>query len=169
MDMERNLKIRHAEEKEISQIKEVYDKAKAFMRRNGNLTQWVNGYPSEEVILKDIQNGNLYVVEDEEREISAVFAFILGHDPTYTIIEDGEWINDRPYGTIHRIGSSGKYGGMMKFCLDFCLTKIDTIRIDTHKDNIPMLSALKRLGFTYCGIIYCQDGTPRRAFQLTKS
>ena len=29
-----------------------------------------------------------------------VFAFIIGDDPTYQVIEDGGWLNDNPYGAI---------------------------------------------------------------------
>ncbi len=38
------------------------------------------------------------------------FAFILGEDPTYQQI-DGAWLNDQPYGTIHRIAGNGKIKG----------------------------------------------------------
>lgn len=159
------IKIRRASEADIDDIMPVYDTARTFMRQNGNMTQWDNGYPSRRQILADISAGVCYVGVDCEGRIAMVFAFIPGDDPTYEVIEDGAWLNDRPYATIHRIASSGIYGGMLNRCVDFCFGQIDNIRIDTHADDLPMHNALKRLGFARCGIIHVADGTPRTAYQ----
>ena len=40
---------------------------------------------------------------ETESGLHGVFAFILGEDPTYGVIEDGQWLSGDPYGTIHRI------------------------------------------------------------------
>lgn len=159
--------IRKATKDDVSAILAIYESAKVFMRRGGNTTQWVNGYPGEKEIDQDIRNGNLYVGLDTDGDIVCMFAFITGNDPTYDRI-DGAWLNDEPYGTVHRIASSGKRGGIVAKCVEFCLGAVDNIRIDTHRDNRPMLSALKRTGFERCGVIICADGTPREAFQLRK-
>jgi len=158
--------IRNGKESDIESIMSLYDSARKYMRTQGNMTQWVNGYPSREAVLADINSGNCYVGVDSEGIIEVVFAFITGEDPTYSIIEDGAWPNARPYGTIHRMASSGKHGGMLAACVDFCLTRIGTIRLDTHADNRTMRNAAEKIGFVRCGIIYCQDGTPRIAYQL---
>lgn len=159
--------IRKATMADIPDIITIYNSAKAFMRRSGNMTQWINGYPGEREILNDIAKSNLYVGLDAEGTIELVFAFIIGNDPTYDVI-DGSWLNDEPYGTIHRIASLGRRGGAVDRCVDFCLSKVENIRIDTHRDNLPMFSALERCGFKHCGVIICADGTPREAFQLRK-
>ncbi len=163
--MEELLSIRRSTPSDIDCIMQVYESAKYFMRSNGNFHQWTGGYPDKETILKDIANSNHYLAEDDEGEIMMVFSFILGNDPTYDVIEQGEWPNDRPYGTIHRIASSGMQGGMLKACVRYCATMIDNIRIDTHADNSPMLNALNKLKFKLCGIIYTSEGSPRLAFQ----
>lgn len=150
---------------DIGRIMPVYESAKRFMRKTGNSRQWINGYPSVDVIRRDIENGNHYIAETLDGTIAFVFTFIIGADPTYSVIEDGEWLNDNRYGTIHRIASSGIASGSLKKAVDYCLTKIDNIRIDTHADNAPMLNGLQRLGFKRCGRIYTEDGSPRVAFQ----
>lgn len=160
------IRIRKGEYRDLDAIMSCYDKARHYMRMNGNHQQWINGYPSREVVIGDIDRGVSYVGEDEDGELVMAFAFIVGEDPTYALIEDGEWLNDLPYGTIHRLGSTGKYGGMLKECVDFCFTQVNNLRLDTHKDNIPMQSAAERLNFIRCGVIYCQDGTAREAYQL---
>ena len=162
-----NVAIRLATVDDVRSVVAIYESAKAYMRRSGNMKQWLNGYPGENEVRKDIADGNLYVGEDSERgAIEFVFAFILGVDPTYNEI-DGAWLNNEPYGTVHRIASAGRHGGAVERCVEFCLKSVSNIRIDTHSDNAPMLAALGRAGFSRCGVIICSDGTPREAFQLT--
>lgn len=156
--------IRKGRPEDVAAVLEVYEASRTYMRATGNLTQWNDGYPARTDVLADIQSGNLYVGEADGRIVMA-FAFILGDDPTYSIIEDGEWLNHRPYGTIHRLGSNGRRSGVLAACVGFCFRHTDNLRLDTHADNRPMLTAVARLGFTRCGIIYCRDGSPRIAFQ----
>jgi RimJ/RimL family protein N-acetyltransferase len=47
-----------------------------------------------------------------------------------------------------------------------CLDRgVNSIRVDTHKENKSMQKLLKKNGFTYCGIIYLVDGNERAAFE----
>lgn len=156
--------IKRSEAKSIDRIVAVYDTARVYMRANGNYSQWTGAYPDAETVLADIANGNHYSMYDGSGALCGVFAFIVGADSTYARI-DGEWLNDEAYGTIHRIASTGCRRGILKACVDFCFEHVDNIRIDTHADNAPMLSALRALGFSYCGVIQIADGTDRQAFQ----
>ena len=162
--MEESFTIRLSTPQDIDSIMETYESAKYYMRTCGNFNQWIGGYPDRDTILTDIHRRCHYLAEDEEGTILMVFSFIIGVDPTYKVIENGAWLNDRPYGTIHRIASSGQQGGMLKACVRYCSVMIDNIRIDTHSDNGPMQKALHKLNFTFCGIIYVADGSPRLAF-----
>lgn len=146
-------------------VMEIYDYARAFMRANGNVTQWVNGYPSEELIRQEIQDGHSFVCTDGDGEIVGTFCFILGDDPTYRQIYDGAWLNDEPYGVIHRMGTNGKRKGIAEACLDWSFQHSDNIRVDTHRDNLVMQHILEKNGFKRCGIIYVRDGTERIAYQ----
>lgn len=157
--------IREAGVEDVEAILDIYEAARSFMRSQGNMTQWVNGYPSRDHVLADIERGACFIGIDADGEVVMAFAFIIGDDPTYGVIEGGRWLNDEPYGTIHRLGSTGKRSGMLARCVDFCSQRISNLRLDTHADNATMLNAVERLGFKRCGIIYCQDGTPRIAFQ----
>ena len=157
--------IRPAQLDELSAIQAIYDHGRSFMRSHGNDVQWVNGYPSDELLQDDIEHGNLYVVADDGGP-HAVFAFIRGDDPTYAVIEDGAWLNDEPYGTIHRIASDGTVRGVMQQAVDFCLQHTENLRVDTHESNTAMQGAVTKAGFTRCGIITIADGTKRIAYQL---
>lgn len=161
--------IRKADIRELDALMDVYACARKFMQDSGNKNQWINGYPSEEVISNDILSGNSYVILDEKTdEIAGVFYFRQGDDPTYATIENGEWLNDQPYGVVHRIASTGKRRGVSDCCLKWCYDQCANIRVDTHKDNLVMQRALKRNGYIECGIIYVANGTARIAFQKTE-
>lgn len=162
--MDKVVEIRQSNVGDIGRIMEVYESAKRFMRSHGNMTQWTGGYPSRELIMKDIEECSHYVGLDGEGEIMMVFSFIKGEDPTYKEIEGGEWLNNEPYGTIHRIASTGHRGGMLRECVRFCSAMTDNIRVDTHADNAEMQRAIIHCGFKYCGIIHIADGSPRIAF-----
>lgn len=157
--------IRKAAICEIKSIMHIYDLAREYMRANGNLLQWADGYPSEDVISDDIRNGNLYVVTDETEKLLCVFAFIKGPDITYSEIYDGQWPNSKDYYVIHRIAVSEHRKGIATFVYNYCLDRFPVLRIDTHRDNIPMQNSLKKNSFSYCGIIHLLSGDERLAFQ----
>ncbi len=163
------VQIRKADKTDLDEIMALYDAARGFMRKDGNSTQWVNGYPQRHVVEADIEAGNQYVAVGEDNNPECTFALVPGYEPTYVHIEDGEWLDDKPYATVHRMASSGRIPHISDRCLDFCFTVIDTIRVDTHADNQVMHQVMKRNGFCRCGIIYVADGTPRIAFHKSIS
>ena len=59
-------------------------------------------------------------------------------------------------------------GCIIDFCFNKCFEMFQNLRIDTHRDNIPMQKVLKRNGFEYCGIIYLENGDERLAYQKIK-
>lgn len=148
-------------------IEAIYGEARAYMRRTGNPLQWADGYPHHDLLEADIKAGRLFVVQDEDA-IHGVFAFILGDDPTYASIEDGQWPNDRPYGTIHRIASDGQVRGVFTQAFEFAKARTDEIRVDTHFDNKTMQHVILKHGFIRCGIIHLENGDPRIAYQYSK-
>ena len=163
-----NLSVRPARTEDIPEILALYDAARARMRTLGNRSQWINGYPGAKDVLNDIQSGTGFVIEDG-RSVCGVFAFLVGEDPTYRIIEDGAWPNARPYGTIHRIAGKENTHGIFQQCVRYCLTVISELRVDTHSDNALMRHVVEKNGFIRCGIIHLEDGSPRIAYHLSRS
>lgn len=159
--------IRNLEQNDIERAQQIFDCARSFMRSHGNQNQWNSGYPGKEILESDVLNKTGRVIE-EDGIIHGVFAAFLTPDPTYSYIEDGAWLNDEPYFTIHRIASDGTQKGILKTAVKYALTQSDNVRIDTHNDNYVMQNALTKLGFKRCGIIYLENGDPRIAFQLLK-
>lgn len=158
--------IRKTQLEEIDTLMDIYEQAKRIMRKDGNLKQWTGNYPSIEIVTKDIQGGNSYVCLNDNEEIIGTFAFILGKDPTYTLIYEGEWLeNTLPYGVIHRLASTEDSKGIAHACLQWCYAQIPNLRADTHRDNRILQHILKKEGFQYCGIIYLANGDERLAYQ----
>lgn len=158
------MEIRHAALSDLPEILPIYADARAFMRKTGNLAQWAGGFPPQELLEEDIAAGKLYVCMDQGA-IACVFYFAQEADPTYQHIYHGAWLSDAPYGVIHRIAAAQGTRGAATFCLNWALAQTGNVRIDTHRDNIPMQSLLKKLGFTLCGDIRLQSGAHRYAYQ----
>ena len=155
--------IRKATLEDMPVLLEIYKRARNFMVSTGNKNQWKNGYPSKSILAEDIEKGEMYVLEDEDG-IQASFVFYCGIGPCYNKIYDGEWLNDEPYGVIHRIATRGLKKHMADIILDYCSSKIDNIRMDTHNDNKPMQNFMFRHGFKHVGTIYLKNGESRLAF-----
>ena len=159
--------VRKAVESDYNRIMEIYENARVFMAKTGNPHQWGDlGYPYPDLIKEEIEEQRLLVITENET-VEGVFFWSLGVDPTYVEI-DGQWLNDKPYGVIHRIAGSGKVKGILKTAVEYGLQFSDNIKIDTHVDNIVMQSALEKLGFIYCGMVYLPHGVWMKAYQLSK-
>ena len=158
------MNIRQTRQEDLAEVMAIYDYARRFMQEHGNGNQWINGYPSEELISNEIKASHSFVCENEQGELAGTFCYIEGIDPTYLNIYEGEWLNDEPYAVIHRMASNGKQKGISTECLKWAFAHCDNIRIDTHRDNIVMQNLLKKHGFKQCGIIYIANGTERIAF-----
>ena len=151
---------------DIPAMMDLYAQARVFMREHGNPNQWDDSYPSRELLEKDIAFGNSYIVEDDEKNLAATFAFIKGEDPTYYGIENGAWLNQEPYGTIHRLAGNPSCHGIASGCIGWCKSQIGNLRADTHEDNKIMQHLLEKNGFVRCGIIHLANGAPRIAYQF---
>ena len=150
---------------DLDVVCDIYEGARAFMKQSGNPTQWGDTNPPRDLVVQDINDGKSYVCVDENARIIAVFYVCVEVEPTYAKI-DGQWLNDEPYAVIHRIAKHHDAAkGVGAFCINWCLEQYNNVRIDTHKDNIPMIKLVEKLDFTYCGIIWVGDGSERLAYQ----
>lgn len=161
------INIRKATQQDLPEIMATIAIARQIMQKHGNHFQWINGYPSKELIEGNIAANICYICTNEQEEIVGTFCWLIGDDPTYSHIEYGEWLNSSPYGVIHRLATNGKVKGIASSCIKWCLAQHDNIRVDTHSDNQIMQLILEKHGFKRCGIIYVANGTPRIAYQYT--
>lgn len=171
--------VRAATVLDIPAVLLMYAHSKSVMRASGNMLQWGGTYPDEQQLRDDITRGISYVIEEhcvttDEGAASkegamrtiGTFAFIVGKEPTYSVIEDGSWEDDDvPYGTIHRLACAEGVKGVAQTCFEYCDRHAPTLRVDTHADNIIMNHIAQKEGFTCRGIIHVKDGTQRNAYQ----
>jgi ribosomal protein S18 acetylase RimI-like enzyme len=142
-----------------------------------DIDQWQNGYPYQETIARDVELRESYVVEDNDGRLHATAMIGFKEENDYLLIEEGEWLTDsvpgKPaYAVVHRVAvareSRGR--GLAAFVLreaeKLALSAgCQSVRIDTHPGNTPMLGLLKKQGYTRCGIIYIShagESTPER-------
>ena len=155
--------IRPATPADIPALRPVFEAAKGIMRADGNHDQWsAPGFPDDSLLLRDIAREGGFVIEDDA--LVAYFALLPSPEPTYDYI-DGAWLTDEPYGVIHRMASYPEVHGIFSTIIDYAATHYAHLRIDTHRDNRIMQHLIEKHGFTYCGIIWLEDGTERLAYE----
>ena len=139
------MNIRPATPADLDRLMEIFDAAP---------NQWINGYPQRGLIADEISRGHCYVCESPEKRTVGTFCFVPSPDPNYARIEDGAWLDDKPYHVIHRIASDGSEKGIFQACINWCASRDSNLRADTHADNKVMQHLLEQNGFIRCGIIY---------------
>lgn len=161
---------RKSKREDIEKIMMVIKKAQAYLKEQG-IDQWQNGYPNEDVIKTDIDNDESYVLVDGKKVIGTT-ALSFDGENTYNSIYEGEWLTNGDHAVIHRIAidSDFKRKGLASKILkevdkECEKKKIESIKIDTHRENMAMQNLLMKNGFKYCGIIYLNDGNERIAFE----
>ena len=164
------MKFRKTTIEDINNVMKIINEAKEYFRKN-RIDQWQNGYPNSDTIYDDIKNNSSYVLESGNK-ILATAMVSLEEDKTYKNIYNGDWLNSGDYAVIHRIAVSEKAKGngiasdIIKEVENLCKeNRVNSIKIDTHKDNISMQKLLEKNDFKYCGIIYLEDGSERIAFE----
>lgn len=172
--------IRLARIDDIPQMLAMIAHSRSLMRAAGNSVQWPGGkadnkaesYPGEEDLLRDIATGCSHIIEDNGHAVGT-FALVHGIEPTYGYIDHGLWLDDTtPYATIHRLACAEGVKGIGRTCFEWCLDPVSepnmkaaSLRADTHETNALMRHIVGAYGFTYCGIVYMDDGSPRLAYQ----
>ena len=158
--------------KDLQTIMKIIGEAQKFLACH-KIDQWQNGYPNTEQVENDILKDESYVVINDENQIMATSMFTTNPEPTYKVI-DGNWIIDESkiYGVIHRMAIKKEFRkfGLAtfmfhKFHLQLLEKNIESLKIDTHEDNLGMQSLIKKLGYKYCGIIYTSYNSKRLAFE----
>jgi len=161
--------IRKATMADMGELQVIYHNARQYMKNTGNPTQWGDTNPPVEKLEKDIELGQLYVCYDDE-EIYGAFVLQPGIEPNYVTPREGKWLNEEPYGTVHRIASRGTRPGVFDEAIGFCKAQIDNVRIDTHPNNKTMQHLCTSRGFVECGrITIARDGSERIIYHWAKA
>ena len=162
--------IRRCEEQDIPAVLALYRQGSAYLEDAG-VPQWLNGYPGLDNLRADMAAGGSYVLEQDGRIAGTCF-LSLEPDPNYAVIENGAWLNGRPYVTIHRIAvrpdAKGRGAAALFVKEAEQLARrhnMADLRADTHEKNRSMRRFLAKNGFVCTGLVHLADGAPRLAFQ----
>lgn len=143
------MKVRLVKKEEINRIMEIVAIAKEEMYRS-NIFQWDESYPKIELLLEDIDKGDLYGVEVEGK----IGAFACINSEIDDAYENIDWeIKDKCY-SIHRLAVDTTLGvrGMAGILFDFTeeLAKkegIKTIHLDTYSENFKAQNLFLKKGY----------------------
>lgn len=174
--MEQQL-IRLANKKDLDSILKIVEDARVLARSLGS-KQWLgnDGYPNKDTFEQDIKNNQLYVLQIKDTPI-AICVISRIAEPTYKKIYQGSWLTKNiEYLVIHRLAVKKEYykKGLAVKLLTYAENlakkeKIKSIRIDTSKENQPMLRLVEKMNYKYCGIIklnkYLGEEDNRLAFE----
>ncbi len=162
---------------DINRLIDIFNGARETMHAQG-IDQWTDGYPARADIEADIADGVSYVLCGDDDMPLATCAVILTGEPTYTVIENGQWLSvssddeNASYVAVHRVATDktirGKGLASRMLAEAAILGKRagkTALRIDTHKDNRPMQGMLARNGLIYCGVITLASGALRNAYE----
>ncbi|MFV5685857.1 GNAT family N-acetyltransferase [Flavobacterium sp. GB2R13] len=163
-----NYHFRKAELSEIAPIWEILQQAIQRRKEDGS-TQWQDGYPNPEIVQKDIEKGQGFVLVAGET-IIGYSAILINDEPAYEKIE-GNWLTNGDFVVLHRVAISEKYLGkglakmILKYIEDFAVSNnIYSVKADTNFDNIAMMKIFEKSGYTYCGEVYFR-GSSRKAYE----
>lgn len=170
------MKLRKTEVHEIDRVMEILLDGKAALASLG-IDQWQGeGYPARDIVEQDVREGVSYVIEEDNGHLAATCMLSFAGEEDYDEIE-GEWLTEGDssnpaYAVVHRVAvaadSVGK--GASRLMLGNAQSiahegGAQSLRVDTHPGNVPMLSLLRSSGFTECGIIRIKHAgglTPER-------
>lgn len=155
-----NMIFRKASENDIYDIEKLIEFSRTSLKNDG-VDQWQKTNPNLDLINRQMDEDCAFVLDLDER----VFAYAYlskNEEPTYKVWED-KFEGDK-YFVIHTLMVDGrgvvkKAGSkFMEAIIDFSKkNQIDSLRIDTHKDNFRMRGLLKKYNFKEIGIIQIDE------------
>lgn len=92
-----------------------------------------------------------------EQRKAGTFLFMHEKEPSYNDLKDGKWPeNTEDYWCIHSVASGMKVKGVASFIFSWCENQpgVKCIKIDTHRNNLPMRHLVEKNGYIYCGHCY---------------
>lgn len=163
------MNFRLAKKEDEQKIQQLYHDGSESLRARG-VDQWQGEQlPNTEKLDEHIAEEEIFVLEDEGEIVGTVVVTKI--EPAYAHIQ-GQWISEEEFFALHRVavkGNSYRKGyGRSLFCgaEEWAKEKgIHSLRVDTHKDNLPMQNLLKQCGYTYCGEVKIGGKLLRIAFE----
>jgi GNAT superfamily N-acetyltransferase len=151
------MKIITPNKKDLHEILNLVAACTQKMQGEGNF-QWYDEYPTPEILLKDIENGTLFIIFDNSKTIG-ILALTYEEEPQY---KDIEWKDKKGKALeIHRMGVHPKWQGrgigknLFDFGEDYAKERgYTSIRLDTYCKNEKMIKLIEIRGYEKTGEIF---------------
>ena len=145
--------MRKAVMKDIKDIMQIIKETIEEMRTYNN-TQWDENYPQEKDFINDIQRGDLYVAEKEEKLVG----FVCINKVELVEYDGLNWSLKEECMVVHRMAVNPIYRRMgigtelMKFADELALVNNTRyLKTDTYSINTKMNSLFKKCGYDLVG------------------
>lgn len=144
--------IRVASLRDLGSILAIVEEAKAIMQQDNN-NQWDEHYPLESHFVEDINNENLYVLDENNK----IHAFIVVDQNQSEWYDNLQWpVNRKGAYVIHRIAASSGYKGAATKLFNFAVNlaiehNIYVMITDTFALNKRAQGLFKKFGFNKVG------------------
>ena len=86
------LQVRKTIPEETDRLMRIYEEGRGIMRESGNLRQWTDGYPTREIVEKDVADGNSYVCVDEAETTAEVNLHYEALKSEYDLPKDSVYV-----------------------------------------------------------------------------
>ena len=139
----------------IQEIMDVYSRCLAKMMEEGQ-SQWDETYPRKELVLKDVENGSLYVAKNDEGQIIGTVVMDEFQEEAYKTV-DWQYTEGRIV-IFHRLAvrpdAQGK--GVARHIQDLMDEEAkqqgyDIVRLDTYSENKRVIKFIEARGFRRAG------------------
>lgn len=149
------LTTRKVEVSDFETVRELFEQGRSFQQSLG-FVQWLPGYPSEDILVQDMERGRGYVFMTDD--------VIVGYASIFTDSDEEYdrmahiWRTPKEYGAVHRLVLSdavrgrGLGRGILEICEDLIARSgCKAVRIDTGLQNKPMQRLLAGAGYSCRG------------------
>lgn len=145
-----------AREEDLLEAMYIYSSSMREMNQRG-LFNWNTAYPSREIVLEDIREGNLFLIRKFHNSIGAM-CLNESEPEEYAELD---WNYKGKYLVVHRLAVYPQWrnmkiaGEMMTFALDYARDSgYDSIRLDAITSNPQAVRIYERCGFEPVGEIH---------------
>lgn len=156
--------IRKAIKADIEEISALASITRQNMLESG-LIQWVENYPNQAHFLSDLEQDGLYVYIHDSKIVGSI-SILPEHEEAYKEIK---WLKEKSlvihrvivHPNIQRMGIGVKLFEFAKYL--GTLNKYESVKIDTHPDNLKMRRLILKMGYQHIGFL---EGIYRLAYEL---
>lgn len=152
--------MRKAQIFDLKTIEKIITSAKYSLREDG-VDQWQIDSMNEKFLENQIREGKSYVYEQDGQILA--YAYLSDIKEEAYLPFENDFVGENPI-TVHTFAvdkSMRKRGISIKFFIDIVKhaekNGFDSLRIDTHKDNLKMRGLINKLGFEKIGEIFIDE------------